>query len=487
MSLDNSDNYIFLDGDSVDPALEATVLPKFGMHLYRSSLNETHVYWRALSIVPTVPLFHVFYKLCKQRNWFSFQSMIRKNSDPFLKPSEYNEDDVVRLQEIAISLHKPYNSLLYVAALSFVWKEAGHVPILRGPKGEVLTMAEFLRLSDLHDCKITARALLPPGAALETHLSALATRLKDIPAKTREMEMAEVACRKVLADREKKKRKVEANAVTKVDNYDDVHIERVARKKRASEAGTPRKKIKTRVRTPPVNMDSEHVSSPDPINHSLPVVALVNGEHVIGTALAVRLAALRNQTNEQGSPLDLNNKNVKEPAAGGERGLRIEYVKKPMREKTLLDVKASYSDGRFAILEASMSIGAALSKNYDGALTREKSLQERVEELEEEKKEADQLSVEIINDYLPTFVRRLHQSAEYKWSLGEVFILAICKGFIDGLSVGRKDKDVQTILKATPGVDLTSSSTFKEEYNKLFDKRPTLGQGPRDTPTTSYA
>ncbi|GJU29430.1 hypothetical protein Tco_1173019 [Tanacetum coccineum] len=45
MSLDNSDDYIILDGNPVDPALEAVVLPKFDMHLYQSSLNETHVKW----------------------------------------------------------------------------------------------------------------------------------------------------------------------------------------------------------------------------------------------------------------------------------------------------------------------------------------------------------------------------------------------------------------------------------------------------------
>nr|GEX84681.1 hypothetical protein [Tanacetum cinerariifolium] len=108
----------------------------------------------------------------------------------------------------------------------------------------------------------------------------------------------------------------------------------------------------------------------------------------------------------------------------------------------------------------------------------------------------------------------LHQSVEYKRPLGEVFSLANGKGFIDGLSVGRKDEDVQPILEATPGVDLTSSDTFMREYNKVVDKKypyvdkvarayllhltglqnvmpdgigPTPGQGPRDTPTASYA
>ncbi|GKA49873.1 hypothetical protein Tco_0742946 [Tanacetum coccineum] len=197
-----------------------------------------------------------------------------------------------------------------------------------------------------------------------------------------------------------------------------------------------------------------------------------------------------------------------------------------------------------------------LSKNYDGALIHEKSLQERVEELEEEKREAEQLTSKqadrikhleealkqleveaqqlrfdkekyaveagqgemvrrrIINQYLPTFVRRLHQSVEYKRSLGEAFSLAVGKGFIDGISIGRKEEDIRAILKATPIIDPSSSDIFMKTYEKLFDKRylyvdkvarmylldpsglqnimpdetgPTPGGGPRDTPTASYS
>nr|GEV46676.1 hypothetical protein [Tanacetum cinerariifolium]GFB71035.1 hypothetical protein [Tanacetum cinerariifolium] len=154
-----------------------------------------------------------------------------------------------------------------------------------------------------------------------------------------------------------------------------------------------------------------------------------------------------------------------------------------------------------------------LSKNYDGALTREKGLQDRLEELEEEKKEADQLNsshadrikqleealkqseanaqqlrvkkeryaVEagrgemvrqrIVNQFLPTFVRRLHQSVEYKRSLGEVFSLVVGKGFMDGISIGREDADIQAILEATPNVNPTSSDIFMDAYEKLFNRR----------------
>ncbi|GKC21647.1 hypothetical protein Tco_1023797 [Tanacetum coccineum] len=130
--------------------------------------------------------------------WRHYDSSV---ADPFPKSNEYNEQDAVKLREVAVTLHKPYNSLLYVSGLSLVWKEAGHVPILKGTKGEALTMAEFLRLPNLHGCKIVIGALLPPGASLETHLSTSDTRLEDIPPKTGAIETAEIACRKVIGDR----------------------------------------------------------------------------------------------------------------------------------------------------------------------------------------------------------------------------------------------------------------------------------------------
>ncbi|GKF62982.1 hypothetical protein Tco_0183036, partial [Tanacetum coccineum] len=192
------------------------------------------------------------------------------------------------------------------------------------------------------------------------------------------------------------------------------------------------------------------------------------------------------------------------------------------------DVKARYKECRKELAKAQSAYDEKtsaydqLSKKYVGALTREKSLQDILEELEEEKKETEQLNsaqadrikqleealrqseadahhlrldkeryaVEnsngemvrrrIINYYLPTFVRRLHQSAEYKRSLGEAFSLAIGKGFIDGISIGRKDPNVQAILKATPNVNPTSADIFMETYEKLFDVQAILKATPNE-------
>nr|GEV76880.1 hypothetical protein [Tanacetum cinerariifolium] len=587
------------DGDPVDPALNAAVLPKFDMHLYQSSLNETHFKWlvkchviskdlhprivpvgmtmdRLLNeaiglyvyccdfdIVPTILLFCVFYKLCKQGDWFSFQSMTGKNCKPCLK------DAPMSLKKWK---HKYFLVDRRAAPIAMAWrhhdssKEASHVPILKGLNGKELTMAGFLCLPDLHGCKVVAMALLSPAAALETHLSTLNSRLEDISAKTEDMETAEVACRKVLADKEKKKRKVKAKAAAKANDTDDIHIERVVSKKRADGAGMPRKKRKTHVGALSVNMYSEHVSLPTPINHSLPVVAPANKEHVSETTSAAWLSALHNQMNELGSPLDLINKNVEELAAGEDRGnehddinfaieghgdnadglfgLRTQLspnnrsghvtVKKPMCDTILVDVEASYSVGCFGNLPFTPQWGLTISSRIAHSrecqdmmsnlfthadyefLTMEcrmvlqssnlrifyvsrrsnkpmlffisrpwqksmlilfmlmnlvkmsriairsarkswQSLQERVEELEEEKNKAEELNVKQadrikhLEDALKQSEEDAHQlrldMEKFAVKCGEVSSLTVGKGFIDGLSVDRRTRMFKPSLK----------------------------------------
>ncbi|GJZ00552.1 hypothetical protein Tco_0517981 [Tanacetum coccineum] len=218
------------------------------------------MYCRALGVVPTVPLFRVFYKLCKQGDWFSFQSRVGKGLKPCIKgaptslkkwkdkfflidrraapiamawrhhdssvadvlpsPSEYNAADVATLLQVPIQLHKPYNSLLYVAGLSPTWKGLGHVPVMKGPGGKVLTMAEFLRLPDL-------------GAS---------THLEDVPLKTPAMENAEIACRKVIVARERKTQRAEEHLASKA-------VGKVGSKRRVAQEGTSMKR-KTSATTP---------------------------------------------------------------------------------------------------------------------------------------------------------------------------------------------------------------------------------------------
>ncbi|GJZ33114.1 hypothetical protein Tco_0578550 [Tanacetum coccineum] len=78
------------------------------------------------------------------------------------------------------------------------------------------------------------------------------------------MVTAELPCRKVLDDKEKKKRKAEAKAAT-IAPGDDTQVEKVIRDKVAGKEGA-QKKRRVRAGTS-VHPTSEHVSSPIPLNH----------------------------------------------------------------------------------------------------------------------------------------------------------------------------------------------------------------------------
>ncbi|GJR07614.1 hypothetical protein Tco_0790266 [Tanacetum coccineum] len=558
MSQKESDDLVILDAEPAGLVLEAGSLPKFDMHMYKSSLTETQVKWlvKFYGILEDLHL-----RVAPEGNWFLFQNRVGKNckpclkdaptglkkwkdkfflvdrmsapitmawwfhdssvADPFPKSSEYDASDVARLREVVISLRKPPPSLLYVAGLSNVWKHAAHVFSLKEPKGKVVSMAEFLRLPNFKGCK------------------------------TEDMVTVEIPCR-VLDDKEKKKRKAKEKAAANASAA-NIQVERVVRNKDAGKEGVCKKR-RVRVRTP-VQPDSKHVSSLNPLNHAKPLETLANVEYVSPTSFIGRMGTLQDQTDEHVTPLPIVNagefvtsregvqENVDATFAneghGDNEGLLLETVGKPTRDKIMPEVEASYSAGRFgnlpftpykkelakvqAACDEKMYAYDQLSKNYEGALTREKSLQDRLEELEEEKKEAEQLNSEQA-DRIKQLEEALKQSEVDAQQLrlekeryaveAEAFSLAVGKGFIDGISIGRKDADIQAILKATPNVDPVSSDIFVDTYEKLFDKRypyvdkvarmylldpsclqnimpdetgPTPGEGPRDTPTASYS
>ncbi|GJW35196.1 hypothetical protein Tco_0058116 [Tanacetum coccineum] len=132
----------------------------------------------------------------------------------------------------------------------------------------------------------------------------------------------------------------------------------------------------------PVHPDSEHVSSPVPLNHAKPLEAFANEEHVSTNTSASRMNVLRTQTDEHVIPrpavnvdeLVLGEEKSQENVdvafvneghddnKGGLSGLRtqpspvhhldqrLESVKKPVRDTIVPDAEASYFVKRFANL-----------------------------------------------------------------------------------------------------------------------------------------
>nr|GEV41069.1 hypothetical protein [Tanacetum cinerariifolium] len=133
-----------------------------------------------------------------------------------------------------------------------------------------------------------------------------------------------------------------------------------------------------------------------------------------------------------------------------------------------------------------VSIYNQLLNDYNGVINTKNGLSERVEELEVKKKELEYINgkladrIKQLEDELEKFVAKAHHlrkeredftSNKYKQSLGDVFSLAIAKGWVDGISVNMKEEVVQEILTDTPNVDLAATATFMAKYEALFYNR----------------
>ncbi|GJZ16547.1 hypothetical protein Tco_0552224 [Tanacetum coccineum] len=75
-----------------------------------------------------------------------------------------------------------------------------------------------------------------------------------------------------------------------------------------------------------------------------------------------------------------------------------------------------------------------------------------------------------IGKLLPTVVRRLLNSHEYKESLSIPFNLAIQAGWAKGLAVKRSEEDLMDVLREVQGFDPHSDTRMTVEYDKLFTK-----------------
>nr|GEV15405.1 hypothetical protein [Tanacetum cinerariifolium] len=513
MSLEESDDLVILDAEPAGLALEAGSPAKFDMHIHKSSLTKIQVKWLikcygiSEDLHPRVTLEGMTMDALPHNAIWLYSHHFQQGGLRVPTSTVKYQSHVAKLQELVISLRKPPPSLLYVA---------------------VISMAEFLRLPNFKGCKVSAGDLLHSIMARVTYLANPAERLEDIPSKTGDMVTAEMPCRKVLDDKEKKKRKAEEKVAANA-SIANIQVERVVDK--------------------------------DPLE------TLANEEYVSLAASASHMGALRNQTDEH---VTLPYVNVDELVTCGEvtqenadatfadeghgdnkGGLSSlntqprpihhsvqhpETVKKLVRDKFVPDEEASeLLRWRFGNLPFTPQWGLTDSSRMDNsrqcrdmilnlftpvehelfnegvrndstikwswkllcqsaqqqantilrfeALTY-KHLEEALKQYEAEahqlrrEKEHDVVKArkgemvrqKIINQYLPTFVHRLHQSVEYKRSLGEVFSLVVGKGFIDGVSIGRKDACIQAILKATLNVDPASSNTFMGVYEKLLTR-----------------
>nr|GEV65459.1 hypothetical protein [Tanacetum cinerariifolium] len=249
------------------------------MHMYKSSLDESHHKYlvklygisedfhprvvpegMTMNVLPLGAIGLYAHHFQQGGLWVHFSSFFLKRPAPIAMAWRHHDSSV------ANSSPRP--------SISNVWKHTDRAFSIKDLERKVITTAEFLRLPNFKGW------------------------LEDIPPNTGDMMVAEIPCRKVLDDKEKKKRKSEEKAAAKVHAV-NTQAETVVNKD-AGKAG-PHKKRRVRVEAQ-VHLDLEHVSSPIPLNHAKPLEALDNEEHVYPSLLLDRMDTLRDQTDEHVTP-----------------------------------------------------------------------------------------------------------------------------------------------------------------------------------------
>ncbi|GJU54527.1 hypothetical protein Tco_1228241 [Tanacetum coccineum] len=119
-----------------------------------------------------------------------------------------------------------------------------------------------------------------------------------------------------------------------------------------------------------------------------------------------------------------------------------------------------YKDGRRGALE---DVSAPPPKTFPTKVNHPPSSDSKLGYLEKEKTDS-------IGKLLPTVVRRLLNSREYKESLSIPFNLAIQAGWAKGLAVKRSEEDLMDVLREVQGFDPYSDTRMAVEYDKLFTK-----------------
>ncbi|GJS86016.1 hypothetical protein Tco_0752557 [Tanacetum coccineum] len=101
--------------------------------------------------------------------------------------------------------------------------------------------------------------------------------------------------------------------------------------------------------------------------------------------------------------------------------------------------------------------------------------EEKVKALENEKlalsaqlAQAETDRKKLVREFIPTVVKRLHASVEYRKSLAEPVQLCFTAGWLGGLSLGRTEDEITRFLSETEDLDIEGSKSWEAKHHELF-------------------
>ncbi|GJS95451.1 hypothetical protein Tco_0802419 [Tanacetum coccineum] len=288
------------------------VLPKFDMHIYTSELTSSklkeaideycilldlHPRLPPLDIKPTVSLFRVFYKLCKQGHWFSFENKTGRNTKKCFKevtsslrgwkkkfflidrraisdarpwrhgdtdlhddfPATYSENNAARLSEFLVPLRPPPRHLLYVCGLTTACRHPDLQYNIKDRDNNVISMDAFLKLPTWTGTVVSKGNPIPDEQRPKPRVTPPLTVGVLVPELTPFQKNLEKPNPKIAAAREKKDQQ----------NFAKAEAKRVG----AEATGGPKKKRMVQKHTEPTQSSLEEALSATPIHQVIPEAA----------------------------------------------------------------------------------------------------------------------------------------------------------------------------------------------------------------------
>ncbi|GJX38064.1 hypothetical protein Tco_0251367 [Tanacetum coccineum] len=180
----------------------------------------------------------------------------------------FDEDDVIALTSQPIDIRGIPSGLLFSAGLAITWEFPKSRPLFKDPKGNVVTMSEYLRLPFLSGMTIEAGGALTEQDVIPQHTTTPLSADEPVPGKTDSQQRVEASDPKIVATRIRK-----AQAAAK----------RKAEKHRGSEGvGGSKGSSKRRKEKP-----SDHIPCPTPLRTIEAVTSDVSrGENVVSPTQA---------------------------------------------------------------------------------------------------------------------------------------------------------------------------------------------------------
>ncbi|GJZ43589.1 hypothetical protein Tco_0590844, partial [Tanacetum coccineum] len=180
----------------------------------------------------------------------------------------FDEDDVIALTSQPIDIRGIPSGLLFSAGLAITWEFPKSRPLFKDPKGNVVTMSEYLRLPFLSGMTIEAGGALTEQDVIPQHTTTPLSVDEPVPGKTDSQQRVETSDPKIVATRIRK-----AQAAAK----------RKAEKHRGSEGvGGSKGSSKRRKEKP-----SDHIPCPTPLRTIEAVTSDVSrGENVVSPTQA---------------------------------------------------------------------------------------------------------------------------------------------------------------------------------------------------------